>query len=422
MSKQRELTKRDQELLKKIGEILANGGGEMREVDSLYGFCAHLASTVPRADDTFREQLGSRLVTKLEGQQEKKTMNTEKSKQGFMSRLFPRKPRWRPVFMGAVIVVLLASALLAVFPGMRTATAQAVGELRRLLSAEIRGGPDGVRTFEPRPPFTVKQPDYIPDGFQHALASYQAGPVQPSTQGDRATLAHVVLRYEARDGRYFQLFERAVQPGEVLPDGVPRTVGRRTAVLQGEDEMRWLTWIDDGTWIELKGTLSEAELLKIAAALITTQTPIQDTQTVEGNAPAVTARQIPQVTLEEAQAQVPFHIPVFTWLPPGLELGGAHVSPPDWAHIYYKPTPSSPYPSEAGIGLAVTRGEDPAQIDIDGTQRRGDIMVNGQPARYWAGESRGMLRWEADGFSYTLTYSGLDLDREDVKRLAESLE
>jgi hypothetical protein len=60
-----ELTEQDQRLLEKIDEIVANESGERREVDSLYGFCAHLASTVPQADDAFRQRLETRLVVGL---------------------------------------------------------------------------------------------------------------------------------------------------------------------------------------------------------------------------------------------------------------------------------------------------------------------------------------------------------------------
>ena len=69
MSERNELTERDRKLLEKIEEIVANGGGECREASSLYGFCAHLASTVPHADDSFRQRLEARLVAKLQQQE-----------------------------------------------------------------------------------------------------------------------------------------------------------------------------------------------------------------------------------------------------------------------------------------------------------------------------------------------------------------
>lgn len=142
MSNHNELTERDWELLEKIDEFLANGGGEVRETDSLYGFCAHLAGTVPRADDAFREQLEARLIAKLNEQQEEvKAVNAAKGEQDWVARLFPSRPRWRTVFTGAVIAVIFASTLLAISPGfLRTAAAQAVGEIRQLLGSGTATG------------------------------------------------------------------------------------------------------------------------------------------------------------------------------------------------------------------------------------------------------------------------------------------
>ena len=50
MSERNELPEQDRKLLEKIEGIVANGGGERREADSLYGLCAHLASTVPQTE------------------------------------------------------------------------------------------------------------------------------------------------------------------------------------------------------------------------------------------------------------------------------------------------------------------------------------------------------------------------------------
>lgn len=71
MSERTELTERDRRLLEDIEEIVANGGGEGREADSLYGFCAQLASTVPQAGDAFRQQLEARLVARMQRQEDR---------------------------------------------------------------------------------------------------------------------------------------------------------------------------------------------------------------------------------------------------------------------------------------------------------------------------------------------------------------
>ncbi|MFO7917866.1 MAG: DUF4179 domain-containing protein [Anaerolineae bacterium] len=64
MSKEYELTEQDRMLLEEIEESLADGEG--REEGALHGLGVRLASTVPRADDAFRERLASRLVARMQ--------------------------------------------------------------------------------------------------------------------------------------------------------------------------------------------------------------------------------------------------------------------------------------------------------------------------------------------------------------------
>jgi hypothetical protein len=60
------------------------------------------------------------------------------------------------------------------------------------------------------------------------------------------------------------------------------------------------------------------------------------------------------------------------------------------------------------------------------------VRVGGQPAVYargswdksgnWNGDANAeLLSWEKDGLAYVLSASGLDLSREDMIRIAESL-
>ncbi|MGM0400951.1 MAG: DUF4179 domain-containing protein, partial [Chloroflexota bacterium] len=64
MSKEYELTEQDRMLLEEIEESLADGEG--REEGALHSLGVQLASTVPRADDAFRERLASRLVARMQ--------------------------------------------------------------------------------------------------------------------------------------------------------------------------------------------------------------------------------------------------------------------------------------------------------------------------------------------------------------------
>ncbi|MFQ5855405.1 MAG: hypothetical protein ACE5LU_07170 [Anaerolineae bacterium] len=199
--------------------------------------------------------------------------------------------------VGVGAAVLVAVALLVISPGFRAAAAQAVGEIRQLLGGGIATGPEGISTFRPAPPFNVKQPDYLPEGFKLTAQRYNPGPdprtgrtgvsviekevkpqsagpaAQEATERDRGSEPYIVLVYEAGDGRYVQLFERAARQDEVLPAGEPRTVAGQPARLQHDGPTLLLTWIEEGTWIELQGRLSEAELLRIAGSLVTTQRP-----------------------------------------------------------------------------------------------------------------------------------------------------
>ncbi len=63
-----ELSGRERRLLRRVDEIVA-GGRREREEDSLYGLCAHLAGTVPKASEPFRDHLEAQLLSKLRERQ-----------------------------------------------------------------------------------------------------------------------------------------------------------------------------------------------------------------------------------------------------------------------------------------------------------------------------------------------------------------
>ncbi len=81
----------------------------------------------------------------------------------------------RPLVVGVGAAAVLAVALLAISPSFRAAAAQAVGEIRQLLGGGIATGPEGISTFRPAPPFNVKQPDYLPEGFKLVAQRYNPG-------------------------------------------------------------------------------------------------------------------------------------------------------------------------------------------------------------------------------------------------------
>jgi len=141
----------------------------------------------------------------------------------------------------------------------------------------------------------------------------------------------------------------------------------------------------------------------------------------QGSAVVEEFHEIPPLPLEEAQRQVSFHIPTPTWLPAGLTLKGAHVQPPNWANTFYGPIDPTDYAPYAGFGISITRGKDATSYSIDGATEQAPLTINGVPAQYSAGTDSGMLIWEANGFTYNLSYSNLKLSRAELQRIAESL-
>lgn len=124
MNDRYELTERDRKLLEKVEQILLSGNAEERETDSFYSFCAHLASTVPQANNTFRQQLKARLVAIVQQRQPRKTQSQ------YMS-METRRPlwSWRPLrwaLTGSMALLLLLGIILAV-PQTRAALAAWLG-------------------------------------------------------------------------------------------------------------------------------------------------------------------------------------------------------------------------------------------------------------------------------------------------------
>jgi hypothetical protein len=124
MNDRYELTKRDQKLLEKVDQILNGDNDEEHEMESLYGFCAHLASTVPQADQSFRQQLEARLVAIVQQRKPCKTRSQHVS-------MDPRKSlcSWRPLrwaLTGSMVLLLFLGIILAV-PEARAALAAWLG-------------------------------------------------------------------------------------------------------------------------------------------------------------------------------------------------------------------------------------------------------------------------------------------------------
>lgn len=142
----------------------------------------------------------------------------------------------------------------------------------------------------------------------------------------------------------------------------------------------------------------------------------------------------PPLSTNEIQQQFPLaRVP--TWLPEGLQLTGGSVSelPEDARvsldfHLVGESIGSTPV-----LRLAV--GPDvSSQLSAPSEQA---VEVNGFPATYvhgiWRGDDQGVMRfddlednawlwWEEEGLSYMLSASGMNLELDDMLRIAESLE
>lgn len=171
---------------------------------------------------------------------------------------------------------------------------------------------------------------------------------------------------------------------------------------------------------------------------------------------------IPPISLEEAQAQVPFTIPMPTLLPEGFTLWAARVGtgphgtsmdeegniianePPIQIILAFKPDEANQhrYHPDATVSLTVFD-----QTVMDGgygapVGSAEEVTVSGNEAVFVKGTwelldevetpgagnliwdysaDTGILSWEADGFTYVLEVSHLGFSREGFIRVAESV-
>lgn len=458
MNRDHELDKRatdDQLFLASIEAVLADQGRSEQPQTSLEAFCASLANARLEADSAFQERLWETLTMRLAKHDQARY---SKALDGSLRRerklsLAPPPPtpdrippygwsvsqRYLSAIACGLAMLLL---LLALSPGLRTVAAQTAQEIRQFVVGSFtRSG--GTVEFTPAPPFTVKQPSYLPAGFALVAERYATGmssneqsdtapetsqtslsvPAQfgrsrQAIERDRSAGPHILLVYETQQEHYIALFERAARAAESLPTGQQRTVANQAAVLQQDNQILTLTWISDGTWIELESTLPEEQLLKVAAGLVTTQKASPATQTTSGPAVVSELYSIPLLSLEEAQRQVTFHIPTPAWLPAGLTLNGVRIMDP-WVSLSYIKQDAGF--ENAGLSINIAPGQVADSRDV-GVQRQ-KVTVNGQPAVYeWVeGKDLGTLSWQQDGFAYSVGGGGLGLSRDDLIRIAETL-
>ncbi len=183
--------------------------------------------------------------------------------------------------------------------------------------------------------------------------------------------------------------------------------------IQKTDSRRWLAVIFG--------------LALLAGGLFAVQQFLNGIRTEQRAAPRAEVREIPAVSLAEAQKQVSFNIPQPGWLPEGLTLKGAHVNPPGWANVFHGRADGR----EGGLGIEATQGTGKTNYVFPDSAKQ-PVAVNGQPAIYihgaWNGQGQwndnadaATLEWSANGFALHLSGSGLGLSRDEIIRIAESV-
>lgn len=106
MNDERNITEQERQLLEKLEQILSDNSDEQREVDSLYGFCAHLASVVPQAKHSFRQQLEAQLIVAFQqGKPRKKQLQSHFARESFMTQYSWKRLRWALTVCVALLIL-----------------------------------------------------------------------------------------------------------------------------------------------------------------------------------------------------------------------------------------------------------------------------------------------------------------------------
>ena len=312
MSERNELTERDRQLLEEIEEIVVNGGGERREADSLYGFCAHLASTVPQADNAFQQRLEARLVATLQQQQEVRTLGTMSQDKGearspsWFRRLAPGVGRINQIFEGgltmkkgfalaALAALVIAVSTVALVPSVRaqflrvvgisapagtgqlsdtpipgghliTVINEETGETQTMYMGEMHETTRQTVSWDEAQAavdFSLRQPAYLPEGAELTRVELVSVPDGEGEIEERG----VVLWYVAGDS------ELVLEQWPAFPEVLPPPPGVTTVTVNGapgwavSDEHSVLIWQTAEARYTLNGYLPLEEMLEIAESL-----------------------------------------------------------------------------------------------------------------------------------------------------------
>ncbi len=326
MNEQGEANERDRRLLEEIEQIALLGNVERQQEDSLYGFCAHLASTVPQARQAYQQHLDTRLVEKWRQVYSTRLEENSKRMYGHFQAWSRHHSEYRPGFIPAVktyqrstqrtalawtglAVLLIAISSLFFVPPVRALASQFIREVflgdyasvkqiewepgdepsvtpdNHWMIETILGGSGGelppgsdptVRSFasileaQEHTDLLLREPGYLPDGC--ALREVRLPPAGASEE-------QAFLFYGDPDNEIVLFMGRVGEkPGEApelttVKVSVIATNGSVEEVVVGENPAAWidgkvLAWEAEDVLYEVGGRdLSLDEALRIAESI-----------------------------------------------------------------------------------------------------------------------------------------------------------
>lgn len=221
-----------------------------------------------------------------------------------------RSWKLRHGFTWALISITVLVILIAI-PSVRATAARAFQWLEPGVTRVFSSPIIGSLQLEPPPLFTVRQPTNLPLGAVQTIVHYRSEvnlavteqimqpPANPALAARTAVYdteePYLLTLYEAEE-YYILLFQRLAQEGEPLPAGTPQSVDGEDASLSTADDVVFLSWIADKTWITLETNGDEASALEVANGLRVTYQP--------GSTPVDTSERAPLPLCDDAD-----HVP-----------------------------------------------------------------------------------------------------------------
>ena len=270
--------------------------------------------------DEMLDALERRLASRL---QPARLPAADEAWQGVQWRVFTRGPRRTRrglvlrVGVAVLVLLLLTAGLVLASPDLRAWLGVAVG---------MRGTQARLDSLSPAPPFTVFQPASLLPGTQLVASGYNPGPSESGAPASSAVGASaprpsissaarringqdvppnvaegaqtrvqqllgagreavLVLIYADPAGHTTEVVERPAT-GRGLPSGEPATVRGQPAMLIRRDERDVLALIDQGTYLEITGSLGRESVLQFANSLQPTPLAPSEQPDAGGGSPA----------------------------------------------------------------------------------------------------------------------------------------